>query len=543
MATLGELFDQAAAHLDRAAGARLAAPSPAATSAALGALEPVLLRLRDGFLGPRPPWRSLGVSEAEQVLTENLHQTLWHIDQQIRRLPAPDHEAAAPIVPHLSDAHRLVTAVKDLISSHQDADQRPLTPYAHLLTTVPARDYLVSRTAELARQAAAVTRLLIDAGAGSGVDLIDARSFLDRAALTGAQAARTADIAISAFPTALPVQVLHDTARPETEALGDDCERLSRAAFELLQGRTDWPLSGSDLTHTARWMALTRLLSGRVLLRMAGEDTDTGTRATEALRQSYLAWRDVTRAWNRIVDTADPTAHPALPLPSYQHVLRGQVVRLPQITPHAATDISGLTTLRLGRLLYGEDWSPTSGPPPEARGATEIIADAAGEERLLTALYRLSATGWQLAVAAPAAVLRMRTGLVTDEPTLTPRPSNTGSPFQPVHPRQLDKVIELYGAAARADQDASAALLQLARASGVSVPRAALDVRAHQILSAEAAADIAQAGQARGPGVSSAAARARSTTTSRPVGAVRPVLQKRHPQAQQPDVPARGRTR
>lgn len=48
------------------------------------------------------------------------------------------------------------------------------------------------------------------------------------------------------------------------------------------------------------------------------------------------------------------------------------------------------------------------------RTGAEILADTRGPGALAAALYRLPATGWQLALAAPQAVILARGGLVTD---------------------------------------------------------------------------------------------------------------------------------
>lgn len=540
MATLGELFDEAFVHLRQAAWTPLEDPSEAGTALAVGDMRLLLVRLRDGSAeAVRGRGRQGEVSEAERLLTENVDAALERIDTAMRLLPEPDHGMEIPVSlrSHLAHAQRLVNAAQDVVTSHRGPDSAPLTPYAHLLTTVPARDYVIQRTADLVRQAARVTGMLATPWDPLVNDaLLDARSFLDRAAVLGGAAGRTADGAIAAFPLALPVEpVVGVSTRSMAVLLGEDCERLSRAAFETLHGRTDRPMSGSDLHQSARWTAMGRLLAGRALLAVAENHLAPGVgalarSAADALRESSRAWHEVAQGWRRLVDTADPSAHPALPLPSYELVRRGQVVRLPQVVPHPATVITQGSVVRLGRLLYGEEWLPTGATPAAERPATEILTDSRGEGPLLTALYRLSATGWQLAVASPAAVTRTRAGLVTDEIELRPPRLDPAQRFYPAHPRQIELLVRSYSAAGGAEEAAAAGLLRVADAAGVAVPRALLDARAHHHITTAVVEWGSTSEGLPPPKVSANAARARSrTTTQRPTPPVRPVLRRTSP--------------
>ncbi len=550
MPTIGELFDEAFVHLRRAAEAPLEDPSEAGTAVAVRDVERLLVRLREGFLESAGRGRGspLGhVSQAERLLTENLDAALRNVATAVRLLPEPDRvDIPVPLRSHLADAERLVASVRDVIASHRGPDAAPLTPYTHLLTTLPARDYVVYRVASLAGQVGKVAGVLATPWDPLVNDaLLHVRSFLDRAAVLGGDAARTADPAIASFPLALPVEPVRGDGQAPVVLIGDDCERLSRAAFDMLHGRTDRPMSGSDLHEKAHWTAISRLLAGRMLLHVAGDGADgagpqlaaLAREAADALRGSSRAWHEVAQGWRRVVDTADPRAHPMLPLPSYELVRLGKVVRLPQITPHPATVIAQTSVVRLGRLLYGETWLPTGARPDSAQGRDVILAASRGEGPLLNSLYRLSATGWQLAVASPAAIQRARAGLVTDEIELRPSHLKATQGFYPAHPRQLEHLATSYAAAARAEETVSSVLLRVARAAGVPIPRARLDARAHQNISSAVAGWGATAeGLPQTPRVSGAAARARSTTApaARPGMPIRPVLQ-RSPLRTQPD--------
>ncbi|MFG2563277.1 hypothetical protein [Streptomyces sp. NPDC048496] len=234
-----------------------------------------------------------------------------------------------------------------------------------------------------------------------------------------------------------------------------------------------------------------RLLSGRVLLHLAEQLPDRAVaaalqEAAGALRSSAQAWQQSAAAWHRIVDLADPRAHPKLPPPSYDIVRRGQVVRLPQVVPHPATVIAHTSAVRVGQLLFGAQWRPDGAGRPDARPVGDILGDVQGVGALAAALYRLPAAGWQLATAAPLAVKRARYGLVTDSVEHRTVSNDPGQRrFYPVHHRQLESLITAYRTVMPAEQTAAAALLESARQAGVAVPRALLDAAAHRNIAAQ----------------------------------------------------------
>ncbi|MGW0786545.1 hypothetical protein [Streptomyces sp. NPDC002913] len=62
-------------------------------------------------------------------------------------------------------------------------------------------------------------------------------------------------------------------------------------------------MSGSDLQQLARWTAMQRLLTGRVLLRAAEELPD---HAAACLRQSAVALRESAQAWQKSATAMAP---------------------------------------------------------------------------------------------------------------------------------------------------------------------------------------------------------------------------------------------
>ncbi|MFJ4843172.1 hypothetical protein [Streptomyces sp. NPDC088746] len=361
-----------------------------------------------------------------------------------------------PAENHLPDALAAVHAVRDVIDH-----------------------YLTRRCSELAWGAAQVAsglaRDTLDPSAAAAFG--DVRRFLSEASLFGRDGTRDADAAIGALSLTLPVSPVQADAADRTQDvpanLAEDCDRLSRAAFETLHHRSEHRMSGSDLQQLARWTAIQRLLAGRVLLQVAEELPDEAATAlresTGALRGSAQVWQKSATAWHRIVDIADPRSHPKLPAPSYEIVRRGEVVRLPRVIPHPATVIAHTAAVRVGQLLYGPEWRPEAAARPDPRGGAEILADARGAGGLASALYRLPAAGWQLALAAPQAVSLARGGLVTDA-LEHQEPGRRNHRFRPIRLHQLEALSHSYKAVLPAEQASAESLLNVARQAGVPVP-------------------------------------------------------------------------
>ncbi|WP_438319378.1 hypothetical protein ACSHWO_35115 (plasmid) [Streptomyces sp. HUAS TT3] len=234
---------------------------------------------------------------------------------------------------------------------------------------------------------------------------------------------------------------------------------------------------------------MARLLAGRVLLRAAegmpdGEAAAGLRAAAGALRESAKAWKAAGGAWTHVVDTADPREHPALAPPGYELARRGQVVRMPSPDPHPAAVIARTAATRTGQLLFGPQWTPEQGPGT-ARPAADIVRDADGPGRLAASLYRLPSAGWQMAVAAPWVIKRAGTTLVSDVVKHRPPGTDKGQRFYPVHLREVEALTRAYSAVMAAEQACAGRLLDAARQSGTTVPRAMLDASAHQAIAVE----------------------------------------------------------
>ncbi|MFD9410151.1 hypothetical protein ACFWBN_24510 [Streptomyces sp. NPDC059989] len=492
------MFDVAVARLEEVAQTPLASVAADERAALVAELDGLLQQVQKG-LGPRaytpvPTTEERKLTPAEQNLDDCLGDARASLGTASRYL-SPQKGEPGPAGERIAVAARAVGAVRDTISSHLGPDRAPLTPYAYLLRHQKAFDYLARRYSEVAWAAGHVVHRLSQGAEHPGaVDAFDkARTSLDHASVYARASTRDADHALAAFPAALPVEPVQATAADPTGTvvarLAEDGERLSRAAYAALHDRAEHRMSGSDLQQISRWNAMGRLLAGRVLLHVAEDAADGAVReslkaAAGELRESSRAWKAAAGAWQRVVDTGDPRERPQLPPPGYAQVRQGKVAPMPSTDPHPAVVISRTSVVRLGQLLFGSQWTPEQ-PPGAARPAAELLADAGGAGALAASAYRLSATGWQMAAAAPWVVRRAEPGLVTDAPAHRPAGLDRGRRFYPVHPRQIETLTEGYGAVMAAEQKGAAALLTTAQRAGTPVPRAMLDAAAHRTIAQE----------------------------------------------------------
>ncbi|GAA5216830.1 hypothetical protein [Streptomyces thinghirensis] len=454
------------------------------------------------------------------------------------RLPALDDAVAA--LHHdtpMARAVQAAAAVQDLIASHRGQDGIPVTPYALAFTERPARAYLVHCSADLAWGASRVAQALSEAVANesTAVQLYVARGSLAQASVLGRSTSDKMNAAIAAFPLVPPLDPRSalSTDAPGSIAahLADDCERLSRAAFEALHGRGEPGLSGSDVQQLARWRAMSNLLSGRALLHAAAyADPHTAEPLRAAaghLRAAAQTWQQSAARWHRVVDLSDPRVHPNLPLPGYHLARSGQFNGMPKTPPHPALITAHAHATRIGQLLYGMTWTPETPGRPAERGAHEVLADAGGLAGLTHTLYRVAATGWQLATAMPSVIRRIESTLVTD--SIDHRPPEAVHRFYPLPGHQVERLTERIEDVVEAEQTAAASILRTAPQTGMDTARARLDAAAHkQIRSGQPWLPIGNAAEPQSSSTrppasparpSTAAARSRSTTvTRRPTG-------------------------
>ncbi|MEU9030923.1 hypothetical protein AB0D46_26095 [Streptomyces sp. NPDC048383] len=490
------------ARLQEVARTPLAIPADA-RAVLVGEVDGVLLQVQKG-LGPRaytptPTSEERDLTPAERGLRDRLGHARDALDTA-RRYLAPHEEpggpaTGAPAAEQITSVAQALGAVRDTINSHLGVDRAPLTPYAYLLRNHRAVDYLARRYSEVAWASSQVVLRLTHGSEHPGaVEAFErARESLDHAAVYARRATHEVDPALESFSAALPVVPVQasaaDPSNMITARLAEDCERLSRAAYVALHDRAEQRMSGSDLHQISRWNQMGRLLAGRALLHVAQDVADETARnsltaAAMTMRESSKSWTSSAQGWRPIVDTGDPREHPHLPPSNYAQVQQGTAVRMPSPDPHPAVVISRTSTVRLGQMLFGPQWTPKQ-PPGQARPAADILADAGGAGGLAAAAYRLSATGWQMAAAAPWVLRRAEAGLVTSAADFRPRDLDRTRRFYPVHPRQVETLVGAYAAVMGAEQKSAAALLTAARNAGTPVPRATLDAAAHQAIAQE----------------------------------------------------------
>ncbi|MEO3750819.1 hypothetical protein [Streptomyces sp. B6B3] len=482
----GEYMDVAVGHV-RAAAAELPA---AATVRPLEQLRVLVERIGSyPAVLSRPDARGVPSARGTEF-GRAVEGALEGVREAAARATRPGASADGTVGP-LRTAGEQVAASRDLLGSHRLPNGRPATPYLRLFAQAAVQRHVTARLAGLMWETSRVLAGLADRHDEPAVRaaLLMAREEAVRASVLGRVAAAEGTAAeIEALPVApvfLPDRLEAPDLRGTVRRVEDACDGIGRAVHEASLGGGERPLSGSDLRQMARSLALGHLLAGRVLLHLADEQHSElagGLRQTAGqLRGAAMAWQETAAAWEHIVDLRDPREHPRLPRFSYDIVRNGGAVPLPRTTPHPATLDAHALAVRWGQLLYGPGWSPTAGARAEPRPAKQVLRDAGGLGPLLAGVYRLPATGEQLAQAGPHILHAARPALVTVR--IEGRP--LGLPRQlrwyPVPARHLDALANAYPPAADAEHQAVAATLATAEIAGTTLPRARLDAALHRI--------------------------------------------------------------
>ncbi|MGW4348990.1 hypothetical protein ACWEL8_28510 [Streptomyces sp. NPDC004690] len=484
-AELGQLFDTAVKHIRMARPlASDGAHIPAVITAALDILNELDRYVRDlGWNGDQDPRFGAPAALMERTtadLRNHLADATTHL-YSAARLTSPG-SAVAPSA--LQRALAALTASRDLVYTHRGPDRQLLTPYALLLARASSQHYLAQRITDVTWQLGGLVGEL--AAHSSSPDLSGelqaARHELDQTTVLGRAAAREADRDIGSLPAApalQPVPVLPDESPAEALTQLDGAgEQLLRIALEEARahalGRR--PLSGSDLPQLARSLAMTRLVSAR-LLEHATRDRAADSPLPSALTEATRHWHTTAEAWHHVVDLDDPSAHPLLPPHDYRLRRSGQASPLPQpLSPHPACDIATAMTLRAGRLLYGPTWAPHAGSRDQpVRSPGRLREEIGGVGRLLHTLYRMSFASRFLASAVPAVVENASHRFVTDSIEHRPPQLLPTMRFYPAHHRQIERINERHRTAGAAEKALSTSLVHHARAAGEPITRAGLD--------------------------------------------------------------------
>lgn len=389
-----------------------------------------------------------------------------------RRLEVPDPADGSRdgAVTLIEDARRMLSVGRDLMGGHHAVGGRPDTPYGTLLAGPAGQRFVMDRIGILAEQTRRTgDALALIARPGNG----PSRRSFDEALLhlvRAGVALRVPGDSEAATMGRLPAAVPPAPDRPQVEEdqaarlhhLLTGADRLQTAAHHAVRrpGFTT-PYHAAALRGTARPLALSHLLAGHLLRATVaafdGELPPEPVRATgELLRAAALAWQQVLPAWERLADLGDPPG------------------RRP--TPHPSMVEAESMAVRLGRVLYADDWLPQH-RPGAPRPAADLVAE--GLDPLLRVLHRIPAAAAVHAEYAPAIVERMAGRLVTDDGMVDPR-RHGGRRWFPAQPVQFIGLGEAYTRAQVASAQAAQSVADLAEAVGLPVPRAALD-RAAQL--------------------------------------------------------------
>ncbi|MEO3756504.1 hypothetical protein [Streptomyces sp. B6B3] len=481
--TLGAAFDASASALRAAASALPQSLPPEETLALLSQVHDFFQSLRAypdhvARMAAQVPGSRTVLGRRLAPLRSNFAIAEQHLARALQRCEANGIATGRP-EPHLEQARVHLGVSRDLLNGHRGPDNTPRSPYLYLLGAADAQNYVFTRITELAwHTGGLVQQLAPHAGsAETTADLRLAQEAMHQAVILGRQ---------SASPTLwefceLPLVAAPRNTQPERatllERMAEDCDRILLSTFQVVN-ETEAPLSGSDLQQIARYFTLGHLLTGRTLIHLS---QDRPSANQEHLRQTANDLRDAAKQWqalaqsfHRIVDLSDPREHPALPRFSYTDVHTGRANPMPKTQPHRVTVAAADISLRIGQLLYGDQWQPTT-RAPQPRPTADIAPDAEGLRTVVVNLHRSLATAHYLADAGPYLLGRIQHNLVTDAPEH--RPVKLGSTLRwyalPAH--QLDELCNTFHTIATAAGRANETLTTSARSLGADLPRAHLD--------------------------------------------------------------------
>jgi hypothetical protein len=486
--TLGNTFDDASTALRAAVADLTDAPTPQQ----MGSL---LSRVRDFFQTLRNYPDSIAriavrIPESRTVFGTRLINMRAHFataEEHLARVAgryaATRAEAEVPGLLHLDNAHTHLRLSHELLTSHLGADNDPRSPYLHLLTNLEARNYvfyrvteLVSHTGELAWRMAKCSDTM-----ETTADLSLAQRALHQAVTAGRESTASTLWEFGELPLMTTADSTNPYAKPTGPATLDDiahhCDRLILDVFQAARG-TGRPLSGSDVKDIARSFALGYLLTGRTLIHLSADQPapvrDQVRKAADRLRNGAHQWQHLAQRLYRVVDLADPREHPALPRYSHEDVRAGRANPMPRTTPHPAALTAQDVTLRIGHLLFGEQWRPTM-RAPQPRAAADITAETGGLRQVVGGLHRLLGAARYLADAGPHLLARREHSLVTDCPERRPHGLANRLRWYPLPARRIDELLDTFQTVTGAAGRAADALAAAAPSVGTDIPRARLD--------------------------------------------------------------------
>jgi hypothetical protein len=422
---------------------------------------------RAGVLGwqDSDPWAGTPTADLNRVPLQCIRTARRGLRTSTGALaPATD-----PLAVPFADATRLMRLARDRIRTHYDADGHPLTDHGRMASTPGGHLVVLARVGEVCAGTAGALRDIAAAAPaevlGDRPQLSEGARVLDQAAahLRAATAGAPASLgALVSAPLLTPVMLSADeTPRARLKLVAEGCDRL-RLGVDRAARRPDLGahLSGSDLIDTARSLALAHLLAGR-LIRTVGPaalpDGENTAGLADSFRSTAQALRATAEAWTRVVDLGDPRAasippDPAPASPPGGYVRRRNTPRppLPRPPAHPAVADAENLAVRVGRLLFTDDWHPERPAFAVSRSPAQILTETGGPAPLLRALGHLPSAALSLAAQAPRVIARLAPGLVTDDQSHRPPRFPGTYHWFPVTPAQVAALAATYATAAEA---------------------------------------------------------------------------------------------
>jgi hypothetical protein len=486
--TLGAAFDASAASLRAAASALPHNPEPGQTRTLLSQVHVFFQSLRDypdhvARMTAHIPGSRTVLGRRLAHIRTNFAIADQHLTRALQRYEVNGRPTGTP-ERHLETARIHLGISRDLLNSHRGPDNTPRSPYLYLLGTAEAQNYVFTRITELAWHTGSLAQNLTH-HTGSPETTASLRlvhEAIHRAVILGRQSIPSimwdfAELPLVTAPATTLQNAPPDPSTPPLERLAENCDRIVLSTFQTADV-TEAPISGSDLQQIARSFTLGHLLTGRTLIHLSQELPSAShehlRQAANSLRDAAKQWQSLAQSFHRIVDLSDPREHPALPRFSYTDVRTGRANPMPKTKPHAVTVAADDVSLRVGQLLYGPRWQPTT-RAPQPRATADIAAGAEGLRTVVGHLHRFLATAQYLADAGPYLLGRIKHNLVTDSPEHRPTRLGNALRWYAIPAHQLDELCNSFHAVATAARRATDALTISARSIGADLPRSRLD--------------------------------------------------------------------
>ncbi|MFG2821708.1 hypothetical protein ACGFX4_20035 [Kitasatospora sp. NPDC048365] len=447
-----------------------------------------------------------------------LQQSLEKLNAELTRTATFFQPEVDGLALRLTDTAQILSFGRDILSSHHAPTGQPLTQYAAYLDSPTAAYEILAETAglasmagfaamHLARLSPPVRRYSRDrAPLSSRVNVLAGQLELAATSINSRFSFAWPPVALAGpgvaelplAPSQPPSSVLPGESRDVAlHAVAASCEWLAAHAVRQ-QAQSVPDLTVGEIRDLAHFQAASHLLSARLIEHTWDATADGSTEArpyaeaASALRTSSRAWRTAAESWHSGLRSAPVGARPV------------------------ALREAEFMTVRLGRMLFAQGWTPRDGFNRPVRPADQITAGPSTVTDLLNTVRTIAASSEVLAEHVPRIVASManRGILLSSDPAFNPRGDTLAAQMTKGWTRwyaatvdQLNPVFAAYNAARTASADADAQLSWSAAGTGNPIPRARLDADRRRALAFTGDPDLDN------QRVRASAARARSVLT------------------------------